>query len=580
MMRVEAPKKIVATPKHEEMILDESLYELQVEDIRFEGKKRERKGVLTSMNRFFKSDQGKTLRGFLLGGAIVGSTSSGIESFFPQSVRRDAYTFEESASDDSFAGDRPLDEVRSELTEMIGVAAVRELVPVAATDRDRSSRERRREDLRREDISTVEGFDSVGVSEALVTRYLEEGFPRFMTARSAVSSIEFTTEHRLMRADYHMEEGTEIAGTCSIGEASEASEIRLYGSLLDTRGRLEISSAFGEVLVHELAHAIDWENLDALDPATRLRMLHQMVGHARDEERLRFSYIEQIHSDNPQEQLRNRAVEYYAELTSNVFRLAPDMSADDPFWAQDLSNRLIEQYGSTEYADTSIVSEDATIYRQHVIDDIELVREIVAAYDPDFDWQAASHARREVIAEMRRDLPAREIKALVREVKNETARALLQERIDELFDSSESDVTRFIRLSGSDFSETRESHDTEEISNEVFHVGRALEIDISGRQRDTILTIEAEIRSEEMPAYRALIALLENLADYQNNPEVVEDMQYWVNSYREAAAQAGSGHVESARRYMDVLEGREGISADLLTRVRRFVNTQIPDDGG
>jgi hypothetical protein len=201
------------------------------------------------------------------------------------------------------------------LTEWLGEDAVRDLVPVTSTDRDRTARERRREEMSREEVAEVDGFETVGIPDELVEEYLEQGFPRFMTAASNVESIEFTPEHRPMREDYNLGTGAEAAGSCSIGEAGESSEIELYGALLDAEGRLDINTTFNEVLSHELAHAIDWENLDAVDPATRTRMLHQMVSRVRDEEdRLHFPYVERIRSDDPRVQLRNRTTEYYAEF--------------------------------------------------------------------------------------------------------------------------------------------------------------------------------------------------------------------------------------------------------------------------
>lgn len=558
-------KEMLKVSHHEPLILDQSLYELEVEKVRYEGSRRERRGMFAAMKQFLQSPKGKML-GIVLS-ASSASSLTGIAIEQAARHRADVYSVEDAPPQlDSFMGDRPLAEVRSELTKWLGEDQVRDLIPVQESDRDRSARERRREELRRAEVADVEGFEEAGISNELVIEYLETGFPRFMTARTTVEEVEFTAEHRPVRADYHLASGSEVAGTCTVGEGDDASEISLYGSLLDYHGRLDLHSAFGEVLVHELAHAIDWENLDAVDPATRTRMLHQMVSHVRDESRrLRFPYVEQISTPDEHERLRNRTVEYYAEFASAVLRIGAAYPVEDPSWEAQTAVALIRLYGGSDLAD----HED---FFMGVRDDVALVREIVRAYDPDFDWQAAGERRHEVLNRMYADRLAAEMRRNTEMIPTSEARSLLQEVFEEGADIAHTEA-RFIRHAGTVSPDSVDLYQNHLIERDDYRAIRELEREINTARRASLESADANLSPDDLPAYRLLTSLLETVVELRPDAdsELLEAVFGMFEDYQRAATHATSAHIEAARRYMDILNGRTDLPEDLHRRITRLL---------
>lgn len=569
-----APVKKMEAPKHGEMFLDGSLYELLVEEARYEGKKRERKGVMTAIGRFLKTSSGKTVQSALLSVGMYANIQIANEQLdaFLKRGPRDIYEVEDALpSPDSFAGDRPLAGVREELSDWIGESVVRELIPVVTSDRDRIAREHRREDIRHQEVAAIGGFEAVGISHDSVQRYLEEGYPRFMTARGNVKSIEFTTDHLPMREDYHLGRGVEAAGTCSIGATTEASEIRLFGSLLDQNGRVDVDSVFRSVLTHELAHSIDWENLDGVDPATRVRMLHQMVSHVRDEKnRLHFSYVEEISSKDPQEQLKNRTVEYYAEFTANVFAHAPAGPAEDPFWSMDVAESLIEWFGKKNDAQRGETPPDV----HAVIEDVELVRAVVRAYDPEFDWEAAAMARTNLIDEMRGERTRHELQRVANEIESDEARAFVKEAIGDTAEEGASDAS-FIRHIRKGLPVDEEISSIMMQSSDIFQIERDLEGSIISAQSEATHRLERDVSQIDMPAYLALSILLEALPDFDPrtaSPTEIDVIDIMIKNYRAAALHATPAHVEAARHHFEITQGTCDLPASLRKRINDFLN--------
>jgi hypothetical protein len=562
-------KRVEVVPKHEEMFLDQSLYELEVEKLRFDGRRRERKGALSAIKQFLDTPKGK-----MLGMAMMGlSATANVRVAYEYLMRgeRDVYAIVDTPGADSFAGDRPLDEVRGDLTRWLGEDAVREMVPVVTNDRDRAARDRRREAMRSAEAADVEGFEAVGIDNELIEEYLEEGFPCFMTARSNVDSVEFTSRHEPLREDYHLGHGAEAAGTCSVGAGEIASDIRLYGALLDSNGRLEVHQALEEVLIHELAHAIDWENLDAVDPATRARMLHQMVSHVRDEHRrLPFSYVERINSKNPQEQLRNRTTEYYAEFASAVFRMDSREAQDSDAWINDITRSLLRQYGDVMDEDR----EDYDEYVQSIRDDVRLVREVVETYDSDFDFHNAYLERGRVLTRVTVASRLNQLQDRISSIPSES----LRREFEELLQESGSEPLRehFLSLAGATTTYTENvTRSGAAISPTLISQGRELEREIASLQRHAIEELERGIPPAEMPAYRHLIALLEYLPnvrlEYASDGDI-EVVRGMMADYQNAVRNASSSHIDFAHRYIDILLGRDSISPDIDRRINSYLS--------
>lgn len=584
-MSEKSPVKQKELPKHEEMFLDQSLYDLHVEEIRQEGAKRERKGVMTAINRFFKTPAGEKLgtaifaTGLASNGMVTGSI---IERLSRQQLREDIYDISETRSaPDSFAGDRSLEKVRDELTSWLGREEVSELIPVVREDRDRAGRERRRKEIRHEEVAEVEGFDSLGISHETVERYLEEGFPRFMTSRENLASIEFTREHRNIRADYHLDEGTEVAGTCSVAAGPEASEITIYGSMLDDHGRLRVAETFNEVMIHELMHGIDWTNLEAVDPATRTRMLHQMVSHVRDDRRrLFFSYVEDIDNEDSHVQLRNRTVEYYAEFASAVFRISMTPEAQDSDMEEVIVASLVSQYANRP----EMSDEEIEVLSRAVRDDMRLVHAIVQVYEPDFNWTDAGVARNRAVSDMVMEIRYTELRQAVGHIPAGPARQAVSEAIERMFERSaaeriaegpsESEDQRFIRLAGSGERVTYEYSTLTPV--EYMRDGRSLEQRVQQVQEAQFRELESHVSPEDMPAYRALAGILEQLEGFHPvsaNDASVDALRGMIVEYGRLARHASDWHVEMARDHLGILQGHRGISRELLREIQAHVRS-------
>jgi hypothetical protein len=554
--------------KQAPMFLDESLYSLHVEEARHEGAKRERKGVLTAMKRFLDTPKGKHLGMAILGAGMSANGVLGYEYFTRSRAAVDSFE-EAPLSPDSFAGDRPLEEVRADLNTWIGAERVAEMIPMERGDRERTARERRREEIRHEPVAAIEGFAELGISHESIADYLEEGFPRFMTAEGNVDSIRFTPEHRAVREDYHLSAGRETAGSCSIAAGADESEITIYGAMLDDRGHLRVQETFHQVLTHELAHSIDWTNLEALDPATRLRMLHQMASHVRNPEtRLFFSYVEEIQNDDARTQLVNRIIEYYAEFTQAVFENAPTSDMDSAEWEVTTVSKLVE-----EYARRPEMSEKETArLNRAVLDDVCLVREVIQAYEPDFDWRAAASARRDIVMEISRDMQNEQIRMRIAEVPLESARHLLEDAMERSMEaSSASSLEDVAWLAGTSETYFTSAYDRGLMSTAAYERGRELEREIDMGQRAAIREIESGLSVVDAPAYRYLIAILETLegfdptADYSDDRHILDAQ---IRDYVSSLKMASPEHVDAARRYHETMIGARGIDADVARRIQ------------
>lgn len=553
-------------PKPAPMFMDESLYSLHVEEARHEGAKRERKGVLMAMKRFLDTPKGKYLGMTILGAGMSANGVLGYEYF--TRTRATVDSFEEAPlSPDSFAGDRPLEEVRADLNAWIGADRVAEMIPMERNDRERSARERRREEIRHESVAAVEGFADLGISHESITSYLEEGFPRFMTAEGNVESIRFTPEHRAVREDYHLSAGRETAGTCSIAAGADESEITIFGAMLDERGHLRVQDTFRQVLPHELAHSVDWTNLEALDPATRLRMLHQMASHVRNSEtRLFFSYVEEIQNDDARTELVNRIIEYYAEFTQAVFENAPISDMDSAEWEVTTVAKLVE-----EYARRPEMSEKETArLNRAVLDDVRLVREVIQAYEPDFDWRAAASARRDLVLEMSRDMENRQIHMRIAGVPLESARHLLEDAMERSMETPSAPTFQDVAWqAGTGETYFTSAYDRGLMTAAAYERGRELEREIDMAQRTAVREIESGLSVVDAPAYRHLIAILETLEGFDptldQTIERVLDVQ--IRDYVSVLKMASPEHVDAARRFHETMTGVRGIDSDVARRV-------------
>lgn len=559
-------RAILASMNHEVMMTDRRLDPVEIAHARQQGLTRERKGAFAAMREYLQTTKGKAL-----GIAIAASSATtglGLKVNEEMQRRTDIYAVAD-ASSEIGERDRSLSEIRSDLTEWLGEDQVRDLLPVRESDRDRTAREHRREALRESRVAQVDGLEFAGVKSETFEEYLEEGFPRFMTSRESVSSIRFTREHMPMREDYHLVSGSEAAGTCTVGEGDEPSQIVLYGVLFDERGQLDVPAVVSNVLVHEFAHAIDWENLDALDPADRARMLHQMVSRIRDNDtRLRFDYVEHISTPNKPARLRNQAVEYYAELAASVFHVSARVRVDDqdPFWDVDIARELIRMHGNV-----SLLRHDQqTEYIRHVVDDVALIRRLVEIYDPDFSWSDAAETRSRLVSQMESDQRITRLHEAAGHISNVVARASVYERLEDMEDQVVSPVSELMGIAHRD---ERGDTSSKYLSPALQQEAEDLARQIQRIQHEQTKQLESGISSQDMPVYRALANVYELLhqgaLDQDRQVNVLRDM---ILEYAHISLHASPAHLEAARKQAEILMGRHGLSRDLVKRVDDFLS--------
>lgn len=544
----------------EGMLLDESM----VEGARHEGRERERAGVMTAFERFLKTRAGKVVTMAWVAAQFYGGVEVASEQMDTLLKQVDASS-ETAPPSDSFMGDLPMEGVRNDLRDWIGAEVMRELDSATSSNRDRFTRDRRREDLNRGEVAEISGFETVGVSDELVARYLEEGFPRFMVGRRNVSSITFKKEHQPMAVYYHLPRGAEAAGICFGGEAGKAARVELYGSLVDASGRLDVEGAFQDVIIHELAHAIDWRNLDAVDSATRVRMLHQMVSHVRDDQdRLHFPYVEEINSSDPQEQLLNRTTEYYAMLTEEVFKNTPNLvPAENVSWSLHVAEELMRRFGNGRVDSASVVA------------DVELVRALVKAYDPDFDWQTAAYTRKDLVREMRAERTRFELQRVASAIESPEARALVLHEIENvtIIDEGISETT-FVRHVQKGIPLSEQVSVVLDEAPELYREANELQGSILSAQSVASRRLEREISQTDMPAYQELYTLLNTLADFHGATATaveIDQVNQAIKEYRMAALHATPAHVEFAKKRFEIIEGVRGLPDKIVQRVTYLV---------
>lgn len=351
-------------------------------------------------------------RNALLAGALLGSTAS----FSPPQER--SAILEAERTSKAWEGLPPLEEMLAHLQRAYGREAIAEMVPASTAER---------RDWAREPIAEVDSsFERFGIDRPTLTRYLHEGYPRFMTARGTVARITYLDERHPMPESYGLRSDAHAAATCTNAPNREAAVITYYRDAFANEDDVFDQSvperrilALRDTLPHELAHAVDWQDMADIDPARRVEILYRLTRLVEDEQyMLRFGYAEDIENPDPQERLRLRATEYFADLVAEV--LAHPSSAEDAEeaifnTALNLAVNRAHMPAALERLppqDARRVAWEETM-RERTIEAVRLVHDYVHAIDPEFDFELAERAREQVLIELEAAEQERRIRSLL-----------------------------------------------------------------------------------------------------------------------------------------------------------------------
>lgn len=119
-------------------------------------------------------------------------------------------------------------------------------------------------------------------------------------------------------------------------------------------------TVFGDILVHEVAHANDWERDGDMPQQDRTALRDGVLARIDATDRYKSDYVESI----AKKETNQRAAEYWAEICEAY------LNAEDPLHSMPLA-------------------------------DVELIRREIARTDPKFDRNEAFRKRREIMREMR-----------------------------------------------------------------------------------------------------------------------------------------------------------------------------------
>lgn len=171
-----------------------------------------------------------------------------------------------------------------------------------------------------------------------------------------VASIGFTDEKFEMHESYGAElQESQGAGTAAGGTRAERTVITFWKGM---KGHPS-EQIWNGTLLHEVAHANDWDTDDQMEPAERTELKANVVARVQSEDRYRSPYVEAISNPDAAKELDIKAKEYWGEI--------------------------VEAYLKGEALPT---------------DDEALVKGFIAKSDPAFDRDAALAKRKDAIAQM------------------------------------------------------------------------------------------------------------------------------------------------------------------------------------
>lgn len=219
----------------------------------------------------------------------------------------------------------------------------------------RHSERRREAELGEPRSTSIEGFDSVGIPSALIEKAIDQGFPRGWSDGRRVPRIVYDSAAK-RSLSYPGLEGARAAAWCTSLDAGQ-SQITLSGVQFSEEKFLptQVHQFFTDILIHEFAHAHDWDDNARLTPSEALRLHEIVIERSLAPGRPLFAYPEDIHASVPDEERRARAAhaaEYFAELVGTSLRPHRQVDGTSPLnwlsWEAAFSDALIQIYNASD----------------------------------------------------------------------------------------------------------------------------------------------------------------------------------------------------------------------------------------
>lgn len=306
-----------------------------------------------------------------------------------------------------------LQEAVGYLEGRLGRSEVRRMLFVGESEHQVEIRRARAEQERQGPRTEVIGADEFSIAPGMMERLLDEGYPRSWTRRSAVEDLTLTRTSRPMHPEYGIPGNA--GGHCVRGPGNSASQIVVARSVFYQNVGPD-GGALTQTISHELGHAEDWYSAAHASFSQRVRWLFWAVRRVESDRGL-DSYVRQIHSSTAENQLRNRAVEYFATIHERVMNLEEAAARHAP--PEHFESEVIRLLAGA----LEITHAEATeVYA--------IVKEMTVVTDPEFDrrsgalarWNFAQEASRQALPTHMTEtlfaqLPDRELASdLVREV--------------------------------------------------------------------------------------------------------------------------------------------------------------------
>lgn len=204
---------------------------------------------------------------------------------------------------------------------------VRQEMSVLAASRVEMSAQRSR-------IEIDPSFDQTDFSAEAIRQVGEAFVGERMLAHDVVR-VRRSLKQIPMSAEHFHGEGQYEAGHCTRSEGrGELSEVVLTPEFVGATHRVKV-----EILVHEFAHAIDWQNGESMTPEQRREVESALRAVLRAAPNTVYSYVNGYSGPPGSVGERSRMEELFAEFMANTVLLYP-LASDDPLRQRPLRERL------------------------------------------------------------------------------------------------------------------------------------------------------------------------------------------------------------------------------------------------
>lgn len=172
-------------------------------------------------------------------------------------------------------------------------------------------------------FTELQELDPEATQERL--RVIIDTFPKSYI-QGEVASIGFTDKKWEMDPRYgaELQQHSEGAATAGGGTRTERTVITFWKGAKTQNSEDD----WNNTLIHEIAHANDWDNDLQMTDAQRVDLKARVMARVQAEDRFISGYVEKITNDDPAQRLETRAKEYWAEINQAYLGGKPLPAAD------------------------------------------------------------------------------------------------------------------------------------------------------------------------------------------------------------------------------------------------------------